>query len=173
MPFSDLDILSEPISFVLSKVVGALDPREPRTVGVLDLGLDVDDEVEPLVRSFRGAVLLAQGSVLVMVVATPFEGVRCALELMERSRLRDRSARGALHDGPMSDRRSDLVEQVTRVATELGDLAASGQVLITSAVLDGVMHDDRVEAAFLETLRLGGQATPVYEVRAAPGSGRR
>lgn len=166
MAFVDLDILTNPVGGALSHVVGALDRRVPRTVAVLDLGLPVDDNVEPLVRSFRGVTLCSEGDILVAVFATPMEGVRCALELSDRSRARDRWTRGALHDGLMSDRTDDdLVEHVTRVAAELGDLTTSGQLLITEAVLDGILTDDRIEAVFLETIDLDGQATAAYEIR--------
>jgi class 3 adenylate cyclase len=165
MALVDLDFLAEPLGHALSKVVGALDPRVPRTVAVLDLGLPVDDEVAQLVRSFRGVVLHSEGDVLVAVFATPMEGVRCVLELSDRSRERDRWARGAMHDGLMSDRTSDFVEHVSRAAAELGDLTTSGQLLITGAVLDGLMSDDRIDATFLESIALDGQVTAVYEVR--------
>ena len=166
MAFVDLGILTDPVGHALSHVVGALDPRVPRTVAALDLGLPVDDDVEPLVRSFRGITLCSEGDILVAVFATPMEGVRCALRLSDRSRAKDRWTRGALHDGLMSDRTNDdLVEHVTRVAAELGDLTTSGQLLITEAVLDGIMTADRIEAAFQETVALDGQATAVYEIR--------
>jgi class 3 adenylate cyclase len=171
-PFSDLDALSEPVSYLLSKVVAVFDPRDPRTVGAVDLGLDVDDEAESLVGSFRGSVVHAEGSALLAVFATPVEGVRCALELSERSWLRARSAGGGLHSGLMSERRHDLAEHVTRAAAQLADLAVPGQLLITGAVMDGVISDDRIEAVFVETVPLDGQVMGVFEARRATGADR-
>jgi class 3 adenylate cyclase len=159
------EIVAHPIAFALSHVVAALDPREPRTVGLLDLGVDVDDEVRSLVRSSRGVVLHAEGTMLAIVVATPFEAVRCALELADRSAARDRAVRGGLHDGLMSDRRDDLTEDVTRVAAELADLAAPAQILVTAAVLDGMGPADEIEADLLRQTVLNGQAMWVAAVR--------
>ncbi len=81
-------------------------------------------------------------------------------------RARRTDGRAARCTTVMSERTSDdLVEHVTRVAAELGDVTTSGQLLVTEAVLDGIMTDDRIEAVFLETIALDGQATAVYEIR--------
>jgi len=172
-PFTDLDGLSDPVSYALSKIVAVFDPREPRTVGAVDLGLEVDDGAEALVGSFRGVTLHAEGSALLAVFATPAEGVRCALELSERSWHDARSASGGLHSGLMSERRHDLAEHVTRAAAQLADLAVPGQLLITGAVMDGVIGDDRIEAVFVDTVALDGQAMGVFDARRATGADRR
>jgi hypothetical protein len=166
MPFSDLDILTEPVGRLLSAIVGGLDPRELRTIAVLDIGAPLPDEVlDSLIRSFRGVRLHTEGSVVIGVFATPLEGVRCALDLAERADPDRGRVTGALHDGLMWDSRSDFVEPVSRTAAELADLAGAGQLLITGAVQDAMTFDRRIDTTYVGSSTLQGQNTAVFEVR--------
>jgi class 3 adenylate cyclase len=168
MAFRTLDWFENPLGSVLAAAVASLDPRELRTVALLDLGTPLAaEEVEGSVRSYRGVPIHLEGSLVMAVFATPFEGVRCALDLAghaDPSRLR---ARGALHDGLMSDRQSDFVERIPRMTAELADLADEGQLLITDAVEEGMRQDRTVDRTHLGRVRLLDQVVVVFEVRSA------
>jgi class 3 adenylate cyclase len=166
MTLGPLEWLTNPLGSLLAATVAGLDPRELRTVALIDLGAPLPAETtEQLIRSCRGVPVHLEGSLVMGVFATPLEGVRCSLELVERGGPAGRRHRGALHDGLMSDGRSDFVETTSRLAAELADLADEGQLLITDAVEEGMRHDRTVDLTHVGRVQLAGQVVVVYEVR--------
>ena len=162
-----LEWVTNPLGSLLAAAVAGLDPRELRTVALIDLGAPSPPAMtERLIRSYRGVLVHLEGWLVMAVFATPLEGVRCALELAELADPGPRRLTGAIHDGLMSDDTSDdLVEPVSRTAAELADLASPGQLLITGAVRDGMPDDPRIDLTYLGTSRLLGQMMEVLEVR--------
>ena len=167
MTLGPLEWFTNPLGSLLAAIVAGLDPRELRTVALIDLGAPPAAETtERLIRSCRGVPLHLEGSLMMAVFATPLEGVRCALELAELAEPGRGRVTGALHDGLMSDATSDdFVEAVSRTAAELADLASPGQLLVTGAVRDGMPDDPRIDLSHLGTTRLLGQMMEVIEVR--------
>lgn len=160
-------MVHDPLGSLLAAAVAGLDPRELRTVALIELGAPLPAETtEQLIRSYRGVPVHLEGSLVMAVFATPLEGVRCALELAELADPGRGRVTGALHDGLMSDDTSDdFVEPVSDTAAELADLASPGQLLMTGAVRDGMPNDPRIDLTHLGTTRLLGQMMEVLEVR--------
>jgi class 3 adenylate cyclase len=113
--------------------------------GVLD---EYDVNVERLLARFDGILVKNTGDGSLARFASPAQGVRCALAMVETARNFGLEIRAGLHAGEIELRGNDIGGLAVHIASRVSALAAASEVLTTGTIRDlvvgsGIIFDDR------------------------------
>lgn len=95
-----------------------------------------DTMVERYLKEFGGRMIKTTGDGLLATFDGPARAIRCAAEIRQAARNLDLDIRAGLHAGEVEVRGRDLGGIAVHIGARIADLAAPGEVLVSSTVRD-------------------------------------
>jgi len=132
----------------------------------LQVAMSLRDLADTAALRHGGRLVKLLGDGVLLRFADPPAAVAAVLDLRRDLAAAGLASHAGIHAGPLIEREGDLFGRTVNVAARLADLATTGEVLVTEAVVVALRPDDRAPAALGEAT-LPGLAAPLAVFRLA------